>query len=85
MDNKNQGVNNAEVEETNTKQQNILGGDFILLILILLIFFGNTDVFSGHFEFLNGQVKQIKNYLDMTDATIQALNQASQIPQQMLK
>lgn len=85
MDTKDKTANNFEGGEANNTQQGVLGGDFILLILILLIFFGNTDIFSGHFEFLDGQVKQVKNYLDMADATIQALNQASQIPQQMLK
>ena len=54
-------------------------------LIILFIFFGNNEVFSEHFNLLNGQLKNIKNYLEMADATLQALDQASQIPQQMLK
>ena len=65
--------------------QNFLSNDFLLLIIILFIFFGNTDVFSDHFQFLNSRVNQVKDYLDMADATLQALDQASQIPNQMLK
>ncbi|WP_018250402.1 hypothetical protein [Orenia marismortui] len=77
-----------EIEDNETTSNNIgnlFNSDFLLLIVILFIFFGNTDIFSEHFQFLNGKVKQIKNYLDMADATIQALDQASQIPNQMLK
>ncbi|TDX43794.1 hypothetical protein [Orenia marismortui] len=72
-------------ETTSNNIGNLFNSDFLLLIVILFIFFGNTDIFSEHFQFLNGKVKQIKNYLDMADATIQALDQASQIPNQMLK
>lgn len=69
----------------NTNSQNFLSNDFLLLIIILFIFFGNTDVFSDHFQFLNSKVNKVKDYLDMADATLQALDQASQIPNQMLK
>lgn len=65
--------------------QNIFNNDFLLLLLILFVFFGNTEIFSEHFHFLNGQVKQVKDLLNMADATLQALDQASQIPHQMLK
>jgi hypothetical protein len=83
-----------EIEETEVKEskdnhlnnnQNLFNNDFLLLLLILFVFFGNTEVFSEHFHFLNGQVKQVKDLLNMADATIQALDQASQIPHQMLK
>lgn len=73
-----------EFKEENTDIQNILNSDFLLLILIIFIFFWNTDSFSGHFQFLNDKVKRFKGYLDMADATIQALDQATQIPKQML-
>ncbi|OCL24955.1 hypothetical protein U472_16015 [Orenia metallireducens] len=89
-------MENFEVKETeirenkdnnlnNQTKQDLFNNDFLLLLLILFVFFGNTEVFSDHFNFLNGQVKQVKNLLDIADATIQALNQASQIPHQMLK
>lgn len=64
--------------------QNILDSDFLLLILVIVIFFSNTEIFSSHFQLLDTKFKKIKNYLDMADATIQALDQASQIPSQML-
>lgn len=64
--------------------QNLLSSDFLLLILIIFIFFWNTDTFSGHFQLINDKVKTVKGYLDMADATIQALDQATQIPKQML-
>jgi Trk-type K+ transport system membrane component len=80
-------IEEVEVREENGSNniQNFFNNDFLLLLIILFIFFGNTEVFSKHFHFINGQVKQIRSYLEMADATIQALDQASQIPNQMLK
>lgn len=81
-----------EVEEVEIREntdynniQNFFNNDFLLLLIILFIFFSNTDIFSNYFNFINGQVKQVKSYLDIANATIQALDQASQIPHQSLK
>lgn len=76
-----------EVREDTNKNNDIKifsNNDFLLLLIILFLFFANTELFSKQFNFINKQVKQVKNYLDMADATIQALDQASQIPKQML-
>lgn len=79
----------SDVEELDPKEkatgQGLFDNDFLLLLIILFIFFGNTDIFSNHLNFLTGQLKDVKNYLDMADATLQALDQASQLPKQMLK
>lgn len=64
---------------------NLFNSEFILLLLILLIFFNNNNIFNSYFQLLNNKIKQVKNYLDIADTTIQTLNQASQIPQQMIK
>lgn len=58
--------------------------DLLLLLLILLIFFSKRDVFSEQLQFLNQEASNIKNYLEAADATIQALDQASQMPKQIL-
>jgi hypothetical protein len=74
-----------ESKNNHLNTQNLFNNDLLLLLLILFIFFDNTEIFSKHFNFLNGQVKKVKELLDMADATIQTLDQASKIPQQMLK
>jgi len=81
-------IEEIKVKESNEENNNIhnfFNNDFLLLLIILFIFFSNTEAFSDQFNFITSQVKQVKNYLDMADATIQALDQASQIPKQILK
>ena len=58
--------------------------DLLLVVLILLIFFSKQDIFSQQLQFLNQQANSIKNYLEAADATLQALDQASQMPKQIL-
>ena len=83
--NNNQSNNNSETGTENNANLNFLDSDLLLLLIILFIFFQNNSVFSEQFQMLNSQIKTVKNYLDTADATIQALDQASQIPNQMLK
>ncbi|WP_027339077.1 hypothetical protein [Halonatronum saccharophilum] len=73
-----------QVKNKGSLNQSILSNDLLLLLVILFIFFSNTDKFAKQFKFLNDNVKKVKDYLDMADATLQALDQASQIPKQML-
>lgn len=73
-----------DIEQNNITPQ-FLSSDFVLLILILLLFFSNNNVFSNHLQFLTDQFKQIKSLLDTADATVQALEQVTQIPNQLLK
>ncbi|MCK8828318.1 hypothetical protein MWH25_11295 [Natroniella acetigena] len=74
-------------ESSTSFQQNLLNyldSDLLLLLIILFIFFQNTEVFSNHLNFLTENIKKVKNYLDAADATLQALDQASHLPEQML-
>ncbi|GAB6139184.1 hypothetical protein [Halanaerobaculum tunisiense] len=80
-------------EETTDNQQatdsqqaitDYLNSDFLLLLIILFIFFQKTESFSNHLQTLNDYVSQMRNYLDTADSTLQALDQASQIPKQKL-
>ena len=87
-------VSSSEESERETKvddskdqsvfQNILLDQELLLLILILLVFFSKRDIFSGHLQFLNEQTNNIKNYLEAADATLQALDQASQMPNQIL-
>lgn len=61
-----------------------LDHDLVLLLLILLVFFSKRDIFSEQLQSLNKQANNIKSYLEAADATLQALDQASQLPQQIL-
>ncbi|WP_408955374.1 hypothetical protein [Natroniella sp. ANB-PHB2] len=74
-------------QPSSNSQQNLLtylDSDLLLLLIILFIFFHNTEVFSNHLNFLTENIKKVKNYLDAADATLQALDQASHLPEQML-
>ncbi|MGM0501876.1 MAG: hypothetical protein ACQERJ_05060 [Bacillota bacterium] len=78
------------VEENNSQEQNktqavLWDQDLLLLVLILVLFFSKRDIFSEQLQFLNQKANNIKNYLDAADATLQALDQASQMPNQILK
>ncbi|MCK8816685.1 hypothetical protein MWH28_04775 [Natroniella sulfidigena] len=84
LDSKNSSSNS---QSNNNLQQNLLDyldSDLLLLLIILFIFFQNTDVFSKHLNFLTTNIKKVKKYLDAADATLQAIDQASHVPEQML-
>lgn len=84
-DSKEVEFDNDQFTEEPKQQSGFLDNDLLLLLIILFIFFQNNSAFSEQFQFLNDNVKQIKNYLDTADATLEALDQATQIPNQMLK
>ncbi|MBM7557497.1 hypothetical protein [Halanaerobacter jeridensis] len=76
-------------EGNSSREQGIIPNGFIdqellLLLFILLIFFSKRDIFSEHLQFLNQQANNVKTYLEAADATLQALDQASQMPKQIL-
>jgi len=78
-------LDNTEQSQNDIVKSNIFDdNNFILLLIILFIFFKNNEIFSKYLHYLNNSAKQAKNYLDMADATLQALDQASKIPKQML-
>jgi hypothetical protein len=83
------GGGKAKVTEGDSIVEGFLGDifanqDLLLLLLVLFIFFSKRDSFSEQLNFLNDQATNLKKYLEATDATLQALDQASQMPNQIL-
>jgi hypothetical protein len=77
--------NNPRTNKENQATSNLLmDTDFILLILILLTLFQKPNIFSEKFKLLTDELSTIQDYLETTDATLQALEQATQIPNQKL-
>ena len=79
----------TQEEESSSQDQGLIPSSLIdqellLLVFILLIFFSKRDIFSEQLQFLNKQANNMKTYLEATDATLQALDQASQMPKQIL-
>ncbi|GAB6099011.1 hypothetical protein JCM16358_08900 [Halanaerocella petrolearia] len=77
---KNAGSSEGIEDTEDNSSYDYFDSDLLLLLIIIFIFFQKTDTFSEHFQLLNDNVRQIKDYLDTADATLQALDQASQIP-----
>ncbi|AGB40533.1 hypothetical protein Halha_0559 [Halobacteroides halobius DSM 5150] len=77
--------NQADTADQSNQNQGFLDNDLLLTLIILFIFFQRNDAFAQNVDLLNQQVKQVKTYLDTADSTLQALNQASQIPNQQLE
>lgn len=71
-------------DNIDSKQKN-KNNNFMLLLLFLFLFFNNSEIFSQQLKYLNSYLSILKNYLNTADATLQALDQASQIPKQILK
>ncbi|MGM0369725.1 MAG: hypothetical protein ACQEP9_04850 [Bacillota bacterium] len=83
------GGGKAKLTEGDSLVENFLeeifaNQDLLLLLLVLFIFLSKRDSFSKELKFLNNQANNLKKYLEATDATLQALDQASQMPNQIL-
>ena len=87
MLNEEEGSTELEEEangESNAVQNSFIDQDLFLQRVILLIFFAKQDSFSQQLQFLNQQANSIQSYLEAANATLQALDQASQMPKQIL-
>ncbi len=68
-----------------TTETGIGSFEFILFLILIMLFLGNSKTFEPHFELLNSQVNKVNQIINMLSATAEGLQGAFTAPRKAME